>query len=270
MAPWHDQGIYEDIPSGSMDFLLVITWAAKRIGLRLGPAWEHERILGLVKHLRPYRLPSTGMGANEYMMSKSNTMMVLHIVYVTGEFGLTRVSTKSLEGEFNYLFQTLEVATHFNDFELVGEILDALDVAGVKENPLEGGRAPSPNLLEQSKSVLLNSQNADGTWGDQFDMHTHYVSILGLMKRDLAGVSPQAVRNERPVATFNFGEGGGLSNEAYWDYANSILSDSDTDAAVSSHSFPFLLVVFVVALFSIVGYKKGKFCVKDSSKRRIS
>ena len=54
---------------------------------------------------------------------------------MTGEFGLASVSVMdTFSAEYEYLKSAFIAANFFHDFEIMGEIIDVFDVAGVKRN----------------------------------------------------------------------------------------------------------------------------------------
>lgn len=210
------------IPPSGLDLMIVFTWAASRVhGVQLGKGWTLTDMLNVVQaRMRPYRIPSISMSKRAYLSTKDTTVMVLHVIYAIGEFGLSKVSPEGLEDEFEYCAQTLKVAAHFEDYEMVGEILDAFDVAGYEET--RGGEKID---VSWARNLLWEKQNFDGTWGESLDTHRQYVCILGMMTRNDRGIL-------RPLSSL---AGQPMSYELYWETAQAMFSPK-TQARVTGPS----------------------------------
>jgi hypothetical protein len=84
-----------------------------------------------------------------------------------------------LPDEFEFLRANLKVAVAAGDAELLGEFVDCLRAFGLPDHD---------PVVRSGVEYLLDSQNADGSWGDlaEPDVHTRYhtawTAIDGLRK----------------------------------------------------------------------------------------
>ena len=190
MAPWNSRNnrlskkMRPD--PNTLDFVLVFSWAAFRVGVDLDNGWKTKDLLEWFDVLQPYPIPSVTMAASEYRHTRSLTTAVMHAIYVACEFGLASVNLEAFRAEHDYLRNAFVAANQFRDYELMGEIIDVLDVAGAKRNYKNIER-----LLESqnSENVVVegNTYGGMGTWGrsaeDISNLHQHYVCTLALFER---------------------------------------------------------------------------------------
>ena len=190
MAPWNSKTnrLSKKIRPDphTLDFLLVLSWAAFRVGVDLDKGWKTEDLLNWFEVLRPYPIPGFTMKDSEYRHTRPLTMAVMHAIYVVGEFGLASVDLEAFRAEHDYLRNAFVAANQYRDYELMGEIIDVLDVAGAKRNYKNVER-----LLKFQNSEIVdvegNSYGGVGTWGrsaeDINNLHQHYVCTLALFER---------------------------------------------------------------------------------------
>ena len=190
MAPWNSQSnrIHQILKpdAHTLDFLLVFTWASFRVGLNLGDGWNVKDMLNWLSVLQPYPIPHTSLEYHEYEITRSLTFAILHAIYVTGEFGLASVSViDTFSAEYEYLKSAFIAANFFHDFEIMGEIIDVFDVAGVKRNYKNVEKLIN---FQNIKNINIGGKKQGlGTWGTTFqdinNIHQHYVCTLALFER---------------------------------------------------------------------------------------
>lgn len=100
---------------------------------------------------------------------------VTHIVYTLNDYGRTRLPARMLRDELEFLKRSMAWALDHGEPDTIGEIIDSLRALGL------GDRHP---LLVRGRRFILDSQRADGTWGDEADaygyFHTLWTVIDGL------------------------------------------------------------------------------------------
>ena len=82
---------------------------------------------------------------------------VTHVVYSLNSYSCYQLSPRWLPAEYSFLKQNLTRAIEMEDPETMGEFLDALKSFGLGEDH---------PLIRKGVDFLLETQNADGSWGD--------------------------------------------------------------------------------------------------------
>jgi hypothetical protein len=150
---------------------LIRTYVADSYGVPLGCAYAD--VLRWLPTLRPY--PSTFSAPDFYDAAYA----VTHIVYTLNDYDKYRLRPSWLPQEFAFLKKNLAALIEARDPETTGEFLECLKCFGLS------GRGP---LVRAATDFLLESQNADGSWGktDNEDIYRNYHTTLaaagGLME----------------------------------------------------------------------------------------
>ena len=182
----------------SVDHALVLGFAAQRAGIHL-TEWTNNLIERHISKMRRFYNSSR----MELGPTRSVVWMVMHILYVTSEFGFLQVDLDVHKHEVDFLLYHLDNAIARDDFDMLGEILDCLQCAGL---------AGSHPTIIRGTQHLLARQNSDGSWGDRDDrelVHICHVCGLALLHRS----------SDRMIGNFS----SPLSNQAYWLLADKIM-----------------------------------------------
>jgi len=143
-----------------------------------------EDIMRHLVHLRPYPEP----GAPDHYQA---IYAASHTVYVLNDYGRARLSPRLLPLEKDFLERNMSWALDQGEPDTVGEIIDSLLALGVPA---------SDRLIVAGRSLLLDTQQADGGWGDEADdygrFHTLWTAIDGLREHawTVRGVKDNALR----------------------------------------------------------------------------
>ena len=148
-----------------------------------------EDIMRQLVHLRPYPEPGT---RDRYQAIYAAS----HTVYVLNDYGRARLSSRLLPLERAFLERNMSWALAQGEPDTVGEIIDSLLALGVAD------RHP---LIVAGRTLLMDTQQADGGWGDEADdygrFHTLWTAIDEL--RDHAwpgrGLNDHALRRALPL-----------------------------------------------------------------------
>lgn len=150
---------------------LIRTYVADTYGVSLGASYAD--VLRWLPSFRPY--PSAFAEPDFYDAAYA----VTHIVYTLNDYDKYRLRPAWLPREFAFLKKNLASLIEANDPETTGEFLECLKCFGLS------GRGP---LIRAGTDYLLESQNADGSWGktDNEDIYRNYHTTLaatgGLME----------------------------------------------------------------------------------------
>jgi hypothetical protein len=137
---------------------LIATYSGDRYGIPFGASYG--QVLQWMPAMRPYlRLNET---------SRRNFLDTLyaltHVVYTLNDYGKYLLPRDLLPREFAYLKENLGEAIALHDPETMGEFLDTLKGFG-----LNG----SDEVIRKGITYLLDTQGADGTWGDPKEKDTY-------------------------------------------------------------------------------------------------
>ncbi len=142
------------------------TYFCERHGIKLGARFVD--VLNQLPRLRPYPRP----GTRHY---RDSIYAVTHIVYTLNHYGRSRLAPQLLPYEFRFLKASMNWALDQEEPDTIGEIIDSLAAFGVED---------TDSLLMKGRTFLLESQRADGGWGDEDDeygrFHTVWTAIDGL------------------------------------------------------------------------------------------
>jgi hypothetical protein len=107
---------------------------------------------------------------------------VTHLVYVLNGYGAMRLPSRRFPRERAFLAASLQPALNRREPDTVSEIVDSLLGLGVPD---------ARPLIRKGRTFLLETQQADGGWGDEGDdygrFHTIWAAIDAL--RDHAWVT---------------------------------------------------------------------------------
>jgi len=135
---------------------------SERYGINLGA--QSEDLLKWLPSLRPYRGRENDTN-DEFL---DCVYAITHLVYALNDYNVFSLSPRALPEEFTFLKENLAEAIDMEDADMVGEIVDCLKAFGLRDtNP----------LIRAGREYLLDSQNADGSWGElDADSYTRYHS----------------------------------------------------------------------------------------------
>jgi len=141
---------------------LIMTHESDSYGIKLGTCYTD--VLRWITTMRPYPTP----GEDEQAFDDV-AYAVTHIIYTLNDYHTYRLSPAWLPQEFGYLKNYIHKAESYQDWELLGEFVDALRAFGVDESAPE---------IRSGMNYLLSHQNSDGSWGnmDDDDIYTRYHS----------------------------------------------------------------------------------------------
>merc|ERR1712216_20080 len=128
---------------GSIDMGIIVSFAAARAHDLLERADKQhvDNVLLKATASRPYTdWDMQGASDEDWSEYRDEVWMVMHIVYVTFDFGFRQLPPTQLESEVAYLSRALDAALLKKDHEMVGEVVDCLDVASVAHQQAEKGR----------------------------------------------------------------------------------------------------------------------------------
>jgi hypothetical protein len=142
---------------------LIRTYVADSYGVPLDCAYAD--VLRWLPALRPY--PSAFSAPDFYDAAYA----VTHIVYTLNDYDKYSLRPAWLPQEFAFLKKNLAALIEARDPETTGEFLECLKCFGLS------GRGP---LVRAATDFLLESQNADGSWGktDNEDVYRNYHTTL--------------------------------------------------------------------------------------------
>jgi hypothetical protein len=148
-----------------------------------------EDLMRQLVHLRPYPEPGT---RDHYQALYAAS----HAVYVLNDYGRARLSPRLLPLERAFLERHMSWALAQGEPDTVGEIIDSLLALGVAD------RHP---FIVAGRTLLMDTQQADGGWGDEADdygrFHTLWTAIDGLRDHAWPGrrVNDHTLRRARPL-----------------------------------------------------------------------
>jgi hypothetical protein len=128
---------------------LIRTYMVARAGVSLGATYAD--VLRWLPTLRPY--PAERSDAD----FRDAAYCVTHVVYTLNDYNAYRLRPAWLPQEFAFLKSHLRGAVEDEDAEMVGEFLECLKCFGL------GAGSPA---VRAGTDFLLDTQNADGSWGD--------------------------------------------------------------------------------------------------------
>lgn len=149
---------------------LANTYVAERCGVVFGA--PYAEVLKWMPFMRPYPV-----GDVDEEVVRDAIYAVTHIVYTLNDYNTYRLSQRSLPQEFAYLKGSVKSACAQPDWELLGELMDALKALGLP------ARHP---LIQRGTRYLLAAQNKDGSWGNPEEenlrtrCHATWTAIDGL------------------------------------------------------------------------------------------
>ena len=130
---------------------LTRSYMAERLGVRLGA--RYKDVIKWLPAMRPYRGRENGNNPDFYY----SIYAVTHVVYTLNDYSLYKLSPRWLPDEYEFLISNLDEAIATEDPEAMGEFLDTLKSFGLKDNH---------RLIRRGMDYLMDTQNADGGWGD--------------------------------------------------------------------------------------------------------
>lgn len=141
---------------------LIMTHQGDAYGVKLGATYPE--VLRWISTMRPYPPP----GDDEQAFNDV-AYAITHVIYTLNDYHTYRLSPVWLPQEFLYLKKNIRVAERYQDWELLGEFMDALRAFGENESAPE---------IRTGMNYLLSQQNPDGSWGDtdDDDIYTRYHS----------------------------------------------------------------------------------------------
>lgn len=128
---------------------LIRIYMAARAGVSLGAGYAD--MMRWLPTLRPYPVERTDADFRDA------AYCVTHVVYTLNDYNVYRLRPAWLPQEFAFLKSHLRGAVEDEDAEMVGEFLECLKCFGL------GAGSP---LVRAGTDFLLDTQNADGSWGD--------------------------------------------------------------------------------------------------------
>ena len=142
---------------------LIATYTGDRYGIQLGAPYRD--VLQWMPTMRPFLKRSQ----TSYRNFIDTLYALTHVVYTLNDYGKYRLPRGLLPQEFAYLKDNLGEAIALHDPETMGEFLDALKSFGLNQ---------SDEVIRTGVTYLLDTQRADGTWGDpkEKDPYTLYHS----------------------------------------------------------------------------------------------
>ncbi len=140
---------------------LVLTYTGDSCAIRMGASYVD--VLRWLPQMRPYRGAEGGANAE----FRDIVLAITHLVYTLNDYNRYRLSPEWLPHEFDFLRANLREPVSAGDPELLGEFVDCLRAFGLPE---------SDAVVRSGVEYLLESQNADGSWGDihEPDVHKRY------------------------------------------------------------------------------------------------
>tara|TARA_B100000795_G_scaffold1848_1_gene1242 strand:+ start:67 stop:1362 length:1296 start_codon:yes stop_codon:yes gene_type:complete len=217
----HPASPWMSVPSAStMDHALVLGWAALRAGHKIDEWSDMNVLMQHIQKLRPYyarHLPDyvkdltllsttktknfivhVGQVETDGSISKNAirdlVWMAMHVVYVTAEFGLWSASYTDVAPEIKFLNGMLPYAMVEEDVDMLGELLDCLNLIDPNDLDLADPDHLDLNIDEMLSNVpkgrihLLEMQFSDGSFSatnEPDHWHTTHVAGLALLPRPL-------------------------------------------------------------------------------------
>lgn len=130
---------------------LIRSYMGERYGVRVG-----ARYADAIKWL-PAMRPYPKFVDTDDVEFYDAVYAVTHVVYSLNSYSCYQLSPRWLPAEYSFLKQNLTRAIFMEDPETMGEFLDALKSFGLTEDH---------PLIRKGVNFLLDTQNADGSWGD--------------------------------------------------------------------------------------------------------
>ena len=140
---------------------LTSAWCGEVFGVPLGA--RYAEVLRWLPRMRPYDIAWRQSGRRFRDVAYS----VTHVVYTLNDYGRCRLDPRWLPDEYIFLRAALPEAIAMGDADLAGELLDTLRAFGVPDDDA---------LVRAAYRFLVDSQNADGTWG-AWDAENLYVGF---------------------------------------------------------------------------------------------
>jgi hypothetical protein len=158
-------------------YALASTYFCERHGMPLG-----VRLADVVRHtrsLRPYPAPES----TEYYQA---LYAVTHLVYTLSDYSAARLPRTWLREEYRFLRSAMRWAIDMGEADTIGEIIDSLAVLGAGDTDA---------VILEGRRFLLDTQQADGGWGDEDgdpygQFHTLWTAIDGLRDYRWHGTLP--------------------------------------------------------------------------------
>lgn len=150
---------------------LIAAYNCERVGVRAGA--RYADVLKWLPMMRPYRGREGGENSDFY----DALYAVTHVVYTLNDYSRYRLRPRWLPAEYQFLKQNLHEAVETKDADMMGEFLDSLRAFGLED---------THPLIRTGVEFLLESQNADGSWGDTgakdiyYRYHPTWTAIDGL------------------------------------------------------------------------------------------
>ncbi|WP_088285862.1 hypothetical protein [Ideonella sp. A 288] len=159
---------------------LTSAWCGERYGVPLGA--RYADVLCWLPRMRPYDIAWRQSRRRFHDVAYS----VTHVVYTLNDYGHSTLDPRWLPDEYMFLRAALPEAIADADADLTGELLDTLRAFGVPHDDTQ---------VRMGAQFLVDSQNADGSWGtwdaDSFytGFHAAWAAIDGL--RDYRWTGPR-------------------------------------------------------------------------------
>lgn len=140
---------------------LTRSYFAERLGVNLGA--RYPDVIKWLPAMRPYRGREKGNNPDFV----DSIYAVTHVVYTLNGYSLYKLSRRWLPDEYEFLRANLAETIVMEDPESMGEFLDSLKSFGLREDH---------PLIRTGMDYLLETQNADGSWGnvDDQDIYERY------------------------------------------------------------------------------------------------
>jgi hypothetical protein len=146
-------------------------YCGDRLGVPLGA--RYMEAIQWLPAMRVYLRPHTSTTEEFYHAAYA----VTHVVYTLNDYGRFRLDAHWLPHEFDFLARHLADALALVDPDMVGEFLDTLRAFGVPDDD---------PCIRAAMEFIVESQNADGSWGVRDDsseylrFHATWAALDGL------------------------------------------------------------------------------------------
>jgi hypothetical protein len=140
---------------------LTSAWCGERFGVPLGA--RYGAVLRWLPAMRDYHHAWSGAPGRFEEVAYA----VTHVVYTLNDYGECLLDPRWLPDEYLFLRAALPVAIANGDADLAAELLDTLRAFGV---------ADADPLVRSAYRFLIDTQNADGSWG-RFGARTFYTGF---------------------------------------------------------------------------------------------
>lgn len=140
---------------------LTSAWCGERFGVPLGA--RYGDVLRWLPRMRPYDIAWRQGGKRFHDVAYA----VTHVVYTLNDYGHCKLDPRWLPDEYIFLRAALPEAITLADADLAGELLDTLRAFGVPDDD---------TLVRSGYQFLVDSQNADGSWG-QWNADSFYIGF---------------------------------------------------------------------------------------------